>query len=133
MVGKNLGGSVASYAIDDSVSCLVATGSVPRLSRFWAESLFPVAVENRKGFSAKQISHFQAETRQFDLTESAARLPMRYLIQFGQNDPWIESQDVLALESKLTRPPLITWLNDGHAMSADPTVTARIEFIRGCL
>lgn len=130
VVGKNLGGSVAAYSIDQSVSCLVVTGSVPTLSLFWTTSQHPVAVESRKGISEQQLSRFQNETTVFDLTETIPNLNQKILIQFGTQDPWIEEQQAEELKNKIPKNAFIQWTDDDHVMAKESSLSLREKFLR---
>lgn len=122
LCGKNLGGSVAAYAGAGRVRTLAVTGAVPRLSRFWAESMHPVALEQRQGFSPEQLQAYEAATREFDLTLTLPAFE-RTLVQLGSRDPWIEPVDTRALACE------IRWQDDDHSMSAEASVRERREFL----
>lgn len=129
VIGKNLGGSVASFSNDGSVRCMVVTGSVPILSNFWVHSHHPVAVENRKGFSAHQLAEFEKQTAPFDLCNTIIKKEMPILIQFGKKDPWIESSQVEFLGNQMTNGNAIKWTDDDHAMNSLESVNQRREFV----
>ncbi len=132
VVGKNMGGSVASFATDDRIRCLVVTGSVPILSNFWIRSEHPVAVENRNGFSTSQLIEFENATALFDLVMTAPQKKIPTLIQFGKKDLWIETTQSKFFIEKLNQKQTIQWTEDDHAMNSRESVTQRNEFILGC-
>lgn len=132
VVGKNLGGSVASFSTDDSIRCLIITGAVPVLSEFWVHSMHPVAVENRKGFSTLQLSEFEKMTTPFDLVNTVPQKKLRALTQFGKKDPWIESAQADLFTKKIIHTEGIKWTDDDHVMGALESVKQRRDFILEC-
>jgi hypothetical protein len=74
LVGKNLGGSMASMVANSAVKSLVITGSVPILSDFWCRSSHPVAVNLREGISSSIIEMFARRTEEFDLLRNLENL-----------------------------------------------------------
>lgn len=132
VIGKNLGGSVAAYSIDKSVSCLIVTGSVPILSTFWITSPHPVAVEARKGLSTEQLNRFQEISSDFDLTKTIQQLTQKVLIQFGKNDPWIEKEQSEVLKKNSSKESFIQWIVDDHIMGQEESVNQRKKFLQNC-
>jgi hypothetical protein len=133
VIGKNLGGSVAEYSVDDSVSCLIVAGSVPNLSTFWVSSAHPIAVEYRKGFSQTQLDEFQKTTSRFDLAQTIPKLDhKKILVQFGTKDPWIEKDSANSFVSKLREKKVVQWTDDDHAMASTRAAESRRQFIEGC-
>lgn len=132
VVGKNLGGSVAAYSVDNTVSCIIITGSVPVLSMFWTTSEHPIALEARKGISNQHLKRFQEEMREFDLTETIPQLRPNILVQLGTRDPWIEKQQADVLKNKIQKNILIQWTDDDHIMAAEDTISQREKFFKEC-
>ncbi len=130
VIGKNLGGSVAAYSINEFVDCLIVTGSVPILSKFWVSSSHPIAIASRKNLSKTTLEEFEMKTSEFDLIQSIQNLnTKKILIQFGTNDPWIEKESVQLLESKIKNNTLIQWVEDDHAMASTITAGLRKSFL----
>ena len=89
-----------------------------------------IAVELRKNVATAQAKEFCTLTRQFDLLQTLPSIKAKTLIQFADNDPWIDSLQAKRLESALHDHHQVEWLDDDHTMNAPASLQQRKVFIK---
>ena len=130
IVGFNLGGSLAAYsATTISVSGLIIAGSIPRLTEFWANSEHPVAASARAAAAASALPNYCEKLRPYDLTSSLNGITIPVLLQFGNQDEWIDRSQVDELESLASSSMMIKWYEDGHDMAMNHCFHDRCQFL----
>lgn len=131
--GFNLGGSMAALAGSlMPFDAIIATGSIPQLSRFYIGSPHPAAVQNRQQgpFDAKAFSEAMSD---FDLVSTLNKISKPAFVQFGMNDDWIETPDIEKLEKAKPASTQIKWSFDDHDMLSAESIKQRRGFLEGLL
>ncbi len=134
IIGLNLGGSIAAHwalTAGKSLAGIIAVGAIPDLSRFWFESEHSIAKEARAGqdFSALRKS-YQQSMANTDLCATVSRLAAPTLLQFGEQDEWLDEASRTCIHNLGERKGLqIQWQNDDHRMNSPQSQMGRLSFV----
>jgi dienelactone hydrolase len=132
-VGRNYGASVggALTSLERRITGWILSAGMPSMSRFWAESPHPVALQRRAGRTKAEIADFVAYTKAFD-ADHAVREPSDapILFQFGLKDDWIPEAAAREYFAVARHPKSLRWYDDDHDMRSEIVRRDAIEWIR---
>jgi hypothetical protein len=130
-IGRNNGGGQLAWALARkiAVNAVVLVGAIPEISLYRKQSASASAVKFRESLANEAEVARIDELRPLDIIFSAKQWPItNCLMQFGQNDPYIDETAIGATASLAER-FRIEWLDDDHAMVSQESLQQRWDYI----
>ena len=131
VIGRNNGGGQLAWALARGihVGAAVLVGAIPEISLYRKQSQSASAVTFRNAL-ADETEFFKIDDmKPLDIIASSKQWAIsKCLMQFGQNDPYIDETADNAAE-RLSKQYRIEWLDDDHAMVSPTSLQQRWDYI----